>query len=203
MGAHAAIPPQWPAGVVRVAYTPHGVRLHYPALRGWRYALRLALIGVALFVPSLYAAIAFAPASKPDAAVMLTLALTAAIVYPVMLFGALFVLVALYAVANSLTVEVDANAICAVRRLFGCRIGTRLMPVTAIGALESKSAIAPRGLGGHTYYRLVALARAGQAHDSARAARMIVADGVPDETLLEALKALITRYAQLEREKAG
>jgi hypothetical protein len=198
MSQHAAIPPQWPADVVRVTYTAHGVLLHFPALRGWRGALKLALIGVALFVPSLYAAVAFAP-SEPDAATLLTLALTAAVVYPVLLFGAWFVLVALYAVANSLTVEVDANAICAVRRLLGFRLGKRCMPASAIGALEAKTAVAPRGLGGNTYYRLVARAAADQATGNPRAARMIIADGVPDETLLEALKALIARYAQLDQ----
>ena len=203
MSAQADLPPQWPAHVVRVTYTPSGVRLRFPALRGWRVALKLALIGVALFVPSLFATIAFTPSDQPDAAAILTLALTAAVVYPVLLFSALLVLVALYAAANSLTVEVDANTIRAVRRLFGCKLGTWIMPVTAIGALEPKSAIAPRGLGGHTYYRLVALARVDQAPDNARPARMIVADGVPDETLLAALKALITRYAQLDREQPG
>lgn len=199
MNQHAAIPPQWPADVVRVTYTARGARLHFPALRGWRPALRLALIGLALFAPSLYAAIAFAPSGEPDAATLLTLVLTAVVVYPVLLFGALFVLVALYAVANSLTVEVDADAIRAVRRLLGCRLSARIMPVTAIVALEAKTAVAPRGLGGNTYYRLVALTAADQATGNPRAARMIIADGVPDETLLEALKALITRYAQLDR----
>ena len=199
MSADAAIGPQWPAGVVRVTYTARGVQLHFPALRSWRVALKLALIGVALFVPSLYAAIAFTPAGKPDAAAMLTLALTAAVVYPVLLFGALFVLVALYAVANSLTVEVDADAIRAVRRVLGFRLSTRTMPVTSIGALEKKTAIAPRGLGGHAFYRLVALAAVDQTAGNPRAARVIIADGVPDETLIEALKALIARYAQLDR----
>jgi len=202
MNADAAIHPQWPADVVRVTYTAHGALLHFPVLRGWRGALRLALIGVALFVPSLYAAVAFAPGG-PDAATLLTLALTAAVVYPVLLFGALFELVALYAVANSLTVEVDADSICAVRRLLGLRLSKRCMAAAAIGALEAKTAVAPRGLGGNTYYRLVACEAADHVTGNLRAMRMIVADGVPDETLLEALKALIARYAQLDREEAG
>ena len=198
MSQHAAIPPQWPAHVVQVTYTPLGVRLHFPVLRGWRVALKLALFGLALFVPALFASIAFAPSGQPEAAAMLVLVLTAVVVYPVVLFGALFVLVALYAVANSLTVEVDANAIRAVRRVFGVRLGAQTLRVAAIVELKPETAVAPGGLGGKTFYRLAALT-AELAAGNRRAGRMIVADGVPDEPLIEALKALIARYAQLDR----
>lgn len=191
MSAPAAIGPQWPVDVVRVTYTPRGVRLHFPALRGWRRSLRLALIGVALFVPSCYAAMAFAPPAFPDAAAVLTLALTASVVFPVLLFGALFVLVALYAVANSLTVEVDTNGISTERRVLGFSIRTRTLPAAAIRALESKPVIAHRGLGGHTSFQLIAAATGPHAG-------LIVADGVPDETQANALKTLIARYVQLD-----
>lgn len=203
MSQHAAIPPPWPREIVRVAATPSGVTLYFPLLRGWRAALKLALIGLALCVPSLYAAIAFAPAGKPDLAAMLTFTLTAAVVYPVMLFGALFVLIALHAVASSLTVEVDANAICAVRRVLGFKLGVQTLPVKAIAALEPETAAAPRGLGGNTFYRLVALTATAPAAGNQRAARMVVADRIPDATLLQAIKELIAQHAQLDRGQAA
>jgi len=187
-----AIAPQWPADVVRVSYEAHGVRLHFPALRRWRYALRLALIGVVLFLPSLYAAFAFAPADGSGAGAMLALVLTAAVVYPVLAFGAWFVLVALYAAGNSLTVEVDANAVRAVRRWCGLGFHERAMASTSITDFKVERAAAARGLGGGSYYRLAA---AGAAADGAR---LIVADGVPDEPLIEAIRALIRRYAQID-----
>ena len=198
MSQHTAIPPPWPREIVRVAATPSGVTLYFPLLRGWRAALKLALIGLALCAPSLYAAIAFAPAGKPDLMAMLTFTLTAAVVYPVMLFGAWFVLVALHAAASSLTVEVDANAIRAVRRVLGFRLGVQTLPVKAIAALEPETAAAPRGLGGNTFYRLVALTAAAPAAGNQRTARMVVADRIPDETLLQTIKELIARHAQLD-----
>jgi hypothetical protein len=191
------IPPQWPADLVRVSYTARGVRLHFPASRRWRLALRLGGIGMVLFLPSLYAAIAFAPASKSDAGAMLALALTAAVVYPVLAFGALFVLVALHAAASTLTVDVDANSISAARHCFGLPCSGRTLPVAQIAELKAEPAVAPRGLGGRGYYRLVAVP--GQSSAGKKpAARLTVADGIPDETLLEALKALIARYARLD-----
>ena len=198
MNGAPAIAPQWPADVVRVSYQAHGVRLHFPALRRWRYALRLALIGVALFLPSLYAALAFAPADGSGAGAMLALVLTAAVVYPVLGFGAWFVLVALYAAGNSLTVEIDPAAIRAARRWCGLALRERVVDCAAIADLNVEQATAARGLGGGTYYRLAAVGAQSPA-GAPGVMHLIVADGVPDEPLIDAIKALIARCAQLGR----
>jgi hypothetical protein len=191
--------PNWPPEIVRVARTPDGVRLYFPPLRAWRFALRLALCGVALLVPALIAGVAFAPAGKHDTVAILTLVLTAAFVYPVMLFGAVFVLVALFAVSTSLTVEAAAHGIRTVRRIFGIKVRDRVLPRAAIGVLEQETATAPRGLGGNTYFRLVVLtlpawnaSGEGRRYDIRR---MVVADGIPDEALAQALAALISEHA--------
>ena len=172
--------------------------MFFPALRRWRYALRLALIGVALFLPSLYAAFAFAPADGAGAGAMLALVLTAAVVYPVLAFGAWFVLVALYAAGNSLTVEVDPAAIRATRRWCGLALRERVVDCAAISDLKVEQATASRGLGGGTYYRLAAVG-AGAAAGTPGAMHLIVADGVPDESLIKSIKTLIARCAQLGR----
>ena len=198
---------EWPREIVRVAAAPSGVTLYFPPLRAWRFALRLALFGVALLAPALLAGIAFAPAGKHDAAAILTLVLTAAFVYPLVLFGAVFVLVALFAVSTSLTVDAGAHGIRAVRRVCGIRIRDRALPRAAIAAIEQETATAPRGLGGNTFHRLVVLTLpTWNANNDVRGygvRRLVVADGVPDETLAQALEGLISEHAGLGPNPAG
>ncbi|TSA41520.1 MAG: hypothetical protein D4R58_01360 [Betaproteobacteria bacterium] len=192
---------QWPNEIVRVADTPSGIRLYFPPLRAWRFALRLALSGIALLVPALIASSAFAPTGKHDAAALLTQVLTAAFVYPLLLFGAAFVLVALFAVSTSLTVDAGAHGIRAVRRVCGIKVRDHALPRAAIAVLEQETATAPRGLGGAAFYRLVALTLpAWNASDDGRrynVRRMVIADGIPDEALVQALEALISGQLRL------
>ena len=193
--------PPWPNEIVRVTGTPSGISLYFPPLRAWRLALRLALSGIALLVPALIASIAFAPTGKHDAAAILTLVLTAAFVYPLLLFGAAFVLVALFAVSTSLTVDAGAHGIRAVRRVCGINVRDRALPRAAIAVLEQETATAPRGLGGAAFHRLVALTLpAWDASDDGRrynVRRMVVADGIPDEALAQALEALVSGHLRL------
>jgi hypothetical protein len=200
-------PHEWPREIVRVAVTPSGVTLYFPPLRAWRFALRLALFGIALLAPALLAGIAYAPAGRYDAAATLTLVLTAAFVYPLVLFGAVFILVALFAVSTSLTVDAGAHGIRAVRRVCGIKVRDRALPRAAIAVLEQETATAPRGMGGSTFYRLVALTlpawNASDAGKRYNVRRLVVADGIPEETLAQALEALISEHAQLNRKPAG
>ncbi|MBI1989006.1 MAG: hypothetical protein HYS65_04620 [Betaproteobacteria bacterium] len=193
--------PNWPQEIVRVTGTPSGIRLYFPPLRAWRFALRLALSGIALLVPALIASIAFAPAGKSDAAALLTLVLTSAFVYPLLLFGAAFVLVALFAVSTSLTVDAGVHGIRAVRRVFGIKVRDRGLPSAALAVLEQETATAPRGLGGASYYRLVALTRPSwnERADGGRynVRRMVIADGIPDEAVAQALEALVSGHLRL------
>ena len=193
--------PPWPNEVVRVAGTPSGIRLYFPPLRAWRFALRLALSGIALLVPALIASVAFAPTGKHDAAELLTLVLTAAFVYPLLLFGAAFVLVALFAVSTTLTVDAGAHGIRAARRVCGIKVRDRALPSAAIAVLERETASAPRGLGGASFYRLVALTLPAwsASGDGRRSSvrRLVVADGIPDEALAQALETLISERIAL------
>jgi hypothetical protein len=182
---------QWPVELVRVTDTPGRLLLHFPVLRGWHSALRLAGVGATMLLLALYAAIAYSPAAKPDAATLLTLALTAAVVYPVIAFGVVFVLVAVFAVAKSLTVEVDATSIRCVRRVMGFPYRDRSLPAADVTALEAEISVTPRGLGGGTRYGLVAVAAGGR--------RLIVAEGIPDETMCGSLKRLIAEHAHIIR----
>lgn len=198
MNDAAGSSPSWPREIVRVAATPAGVRLYFPPLRAWRFALRLALAGIALFVPALIASLAFAPTGKYDAAAVLTLVLTAAFVYPLLLFGAAFVVVALFAVSTSLTVDAGVNGIRAVRRVCGIKVRDHALPRAAIAVIEQETATAPRGLGGASDYRLVALTLpAWNASNDGRrynVRRVVVADGIPEEAQAQALEALISGH---------
>jgi hypothetical protein len=106
----------------------------------------------------------------------------------VILFGILFLLVALRAVASSLTVEIDATSIRCARRILGVRHSARVLATAAVTALEQEARVAPRALGGEVSYRLAAIPAAG-------GDRLVVAEGLPDETLCRALKTLIERHA--------
>lgn len=196
MNASAGPSQPLPREIVRVADTPAGVRLYFPPLRAWRFALRLALAGIALLVPALIASFAFAPTGKHDAAAILTLVLTAAFVYPLLLFGAAFVLVALIAVSTTLTVDAGANGIRAVRRVCGFKVRDRALPRAAIAVIEQETASAPRGLGGASYYRLVALTLPvwNDIADGRRynVRRVVVADGIPEEAQAQELEALLS-----------
>ena len=182
---------QWPPDVVRVSETPAGLRLQYPVLREWRPALRLACGCGAMFVLALYAALAYSPEAAPGGAAALTLVLTAVVVYPVILFGALFVLLALFTVATSLTVEVDAACITSVRRLFGVAYSRRSLPTAAIVAFEPEAVRLARGLGGAVHYRLMAT--------PAGAPKLAVGDRIPDESLCRRVQGLIETHAYKAR----
>ncbi len=179
----------WPADVVRVSHTPAGLVLHYPVLREWRTALRLACAGAAMLLLALYAAVAYSPSTGPGGAALLTLALTAVVVYPVLLFGAVFVLIALYSVATSLTVEIDAGSIATVRRLFGVKYSRRSLSTRAVVALEPEAIRAPRGLGGGVHYRLSVTQAGG--------GKLAVGERIPDEALCRCLRDLIASHAHI------
>ncbi len=189
---HREPEPQWPREIIRVHRTPARLSLHFPALRGWRAARRLALTGAALLAASLYAAVAYMPGGQADAGVLLTLALTAAVVYPVMLLGAVFVLIAFYAAASSFTVEVDANTLRRADRVLGCKVSHRSIPSASITTFKVEAAAAARGLGGSTTYRVAALTRAGES-------ALVIAEGLPDEQLCGELRNLIEYYARQGR----
>ena len=197
----------WPPEVVRVNRTPAGATLYFPPLRAWRFALRLGLFGIAMLVPAVIASIVFTPAGKSEAAAMLTFVLTAAFVYPLVLFGAVFLMVALFAVSTSLTVEANSQGIRAARRVFGVKISDRSLRRSAIAVLEQETANAPRGLGGNAFFRLVVLAAlpphtAGNDNKRYGLRRIVVADGIPDEALAKSIEKLIGDSAQLNSDTA-
>lgn len=178
--------------MVRVSYTALGVALHFPASRGRRVSARLAVFGLLLLLPSLYAAFAYAPGTNANAAALLALALSAAVVYPVLLFGIVFLLAAFYVAAASLSVNISPTEIRAIRRLLGIRYSEQGLPTKSVARFASRPYSMPAGLGGGTSYRISAV-------DGAGTELMTLADRVPDEILCNELIAMIERYASPSR----
>jgi hypothetical protein len=173
---------------VRVRYTSDGIALRFPPLRGWRAAGRLAGVGLALALPALYAAFAYAPRHHADAGGLLALALTASVVYPVLFFGIVFLLGGIYAAGSSLAVTVNPVTIRSERRVLGWKYGGRAIPTASMASLQTRPVPVARGLGGGTSYKIAVIDRAG-------AECLTVADRIPEERLADELKRLIERYA--------
>jgi hypothetical protein len=194
-------PHDWPARIVSAAATAHGVTLYFPPLRAWSLALRLGVFGAAMLVPAWLAAQAFAPGASSHAGAMLSFVLTAAFVYPLVVFGAVFLLVALVTVSTSLTVSAEPDGLRAVRRLLTIKVSDRTMPSGAGAVLEREPHNVPRLFGGSVYFRIVALgpvALTGK-HGRYSVTRLVVADGIPDEALAQSIAALLARCSRIRR----
>ena len=199
---HRRTPADWPASTVTLTRLSEGVQLYFPPLRAWRLARAFALIGAAMLLPALLAATAFAPAGRGDARALLGFVLTATFVYPLIVFGAVFALVALYTISTSLTVTASATGVRAVRRLFNMNLSDRSLSRDAAVVLEQETQNMPRLLGGGPYFRVVALAATAQSGRHA-AKRLVLADGIADEALADSIAALLADSAGIARRARG
>ena len=195
MGTSAAA--ALPAHVVRIAPTAYGIELYFPPLRTPAVAGATAAFGVLCIVPSLIATAAFIPADRSDASGILSFVLLVAFSLSFLAFGAVFVAMAAYILANSLTVKVSASAISTTRRVLSFGLSHRELKRAEIAAIEpeisakyqSLFAVEPR-------YRLVARA---YTRGSGRATpRLIVAEGLVGERAMEQVRSLIAANAGLQ-----
>jgi hypothetical protein len=147
-------------------------------------ALPLAIFGViATLLPGV--AIAALLPSLAGATGMVSAVLVASFVVPFALCGAAFVLLALYMLCNALLVRVDRHAIDTARVLFGIIVRRRRMMRGDIAAIESEIASRYQSLfSSDPVYQLVA-------RDRRRSRRVVVAETLKGESLMEELKALI------------
>ena len=168
---------------VRITRTVNSVELYFPPMRMPEVALPLAIFGVIATVLPAVAIAALIP-SLADATGMVSAVLVASFVLPFALFGAAFVLLALYMLCNALVVRVDLHAIDTARVLFGLVIRRRRMMREDIVAIESEIASRYQSLfSSDPVYQLIAR--------DARRRRVVVAETLKGEALMEELKALI------------
>jgi hypothetical protein len=168
---------------VRTTRTVNSVELYFPPMRMPEVALPLAIFGVIATVLPGVAIAALIP-TLADATGMVSAVLVASFVLPFALFGAAFVLLALYMLCNALVVRVDLHAIDTARILFGLVVRRRRMMREDIVAIESEIASRYQSLfSSDPVYQLIAR--------DARRRRVVVAETLKGEALMEELKALI------------
>ena len=175
----------FPAGTVRVSRTPDGIALYFPPLRMPEVALPLAAFGaIASALPGFTAA-ALLPAAAADTIGLLSAVLIAAFIVPFALFGVVFVVLAAYMVCNALCVRVRPSGIDTTRTICGLPVRRRHIARSELSALEPEITARHQSLfSAEPVYQLVA-------RDAAREKRVIVAETLKGEALMERVKALI------------
>jgi hypothetical protein len=203
--------PPLPGDVVRLTRFPQGIELYFPPLRTPGAALALALFGVACFIPGFFAAIAVTPLAESGPAGVLAIWLMSIFILPFIAFGVLFLALAVYQVANSLAVRVTEAEIRSLRRVFGIALRERRIANADIAALDAVTILRHRrpreeasyyslvvrasGLGGLTMREARRAGRLAQFRDR----NITVAESLPGEELMEAVKAEIVKVGRLER----
>ena len=169
---------------VRVTRHDDGVELYFPPLRSIEAALPLAAFGaIAAAIPAVAIA-ALLPSLLANAGTLLGAVLIASFVLPFFAFGAVFVALALYMVANALHVRITASAIDTARILFGVVVRRHHVVRGELTALEPQIASRYQGLfGGPPSYHLVARTSGGR--------RIVVAETLRGEAAMERVKALV------------
>jgi hypothetical protein len=172
------------ANTVRITSTPEGIELYFPPLRMPEVALPLALFGFIATVLPAVAIAALLPALAGTTG-MVSAVLMAAFVVPFGIFGAAFVLTAVYMLCNALLVRVDREAINTARLLFGTVVRRYRIARSDIASVEPEIASRYQSLfSSSPVYQLVA-------RDAARGMRIVVAETLRGDALMEQVKTLI------------
>ncbi len=165
--------------------TASGITLEFPVLRVPGVALGLG--GFALLcglMPAL--GLSALPLESANAAALLSLALIGGVAAPFILASLVFALLALYLIANSLRVEIDAQGVRSERRVFG-RV-TKLCAIARADIVEIEPRIGARYqnvFSSAPRYALVAK------HCSAGGKDVVVAEDVLGQALMIELRSLI------------
>ena len=179
-------------GAVVITPGKTGIELYFPVSRALASAFMLALFGAACGMIAAAAIAGLLRTGTSAGESMLALAFAGVFALPLALLGVLFVAVALWTAANSLTVEVDDAGLRTVRRWFGIAVAQRALKRADIAAIESRLAAKYIGVFGSTrYYRL--FARTGAAYPHA----MIIADSLRGTDMTAHVRDLIIEHLAL------
>lgn len=97
----------------------HGITLEFPVLRARGAALGLGAFALLCGLMPALGLSALLPLENANAAALLSLALIGGFAAPFILASLVFLMLAIYLLANSLRVEINAEGIRSVRRVFG------------------------------------------------------------------------------------
>ncbi len=175
-----------PGAMVRITPTREGLELHFPPLRNWGAAAGFGVFGALSVALPVAAGAGLGIMEGPDAFGWLAIVLVGGFALPLLAFGVVFLALAVYLLANSLTVTVASDRIQAVRRVFGVTLYRRALgradieAVVALSAtrLQSSFSAEPR-------YQLVARSRTpNQAH-------LVIAESLRGRAAMQQLAARI------------
>lgn len=177
---------------MRVTRTPHGIALYFPPLRAGHGPLALALFGALCIILPMLALPALVPPGG-DAHGLLGIALIGTFIVPFPAFGAAFMALAAYALANSLGVEAGLEGISTVRRVFGIALCRRTIARSDIAAIDLREAPRYRNvLSAGTRFDLVVRSA------DQRKREMVVAEDLESEAAAAQARALIAQHAGLQ-----
>lgn len=165
--------------------------LNFPPLRDIGVALPLAAFGlIACALSAIGAGVMLAGAMSGTGG-LLGAMLMIGFVAPLAVFGALFVVLALYMVCNGLAVSVGDEGIETRRTLFGLTVARKRISKKELAAIEPEIASRYQSLfEAEPIYLLVA-------RDAARRRRVVVAESLRGEARMTETRRLIERAAGL------
>src|SRR4030095_4587097 len=171
----------------------------------------LALFGLSCLIPGLVAAIIIVPLAESGPAGMLSVVLMSVFILPFIVFGLVFIGLAVFQLVNSLTVRVTESEICIERRVLGMMLRGRRVASASIVAIEPVAAarywwsqreqrrcsFVPRRRG-----VLLPLARDPRGVNEPaphRDRKITIAENLRGETLMDEVRSAIVKSARLER----
>ncbi len=176
-------------GAILVTVRGAGLELYFPPLRAAASALMLALFGGACVVLGAAATAGLLQSGDSQTASMLALAFAGVFALPLAGVGLMFIAIALWTAANSLTVEVSNEGLRTARRWCGYTIARREVRGQDIGAIDSCLAAKYVGVFSPTrYYRLLARSRGGA---------LLIADSLKGAAMTEEVKRMIVDHLGL------
>lgn len=177
---------------MQVNQTPHGLVLYFPPLRAGYGPLALAAFGALCIALPMLSLPALVPVGG-DAHGLLGIALIGTFIVPFPAFGAAFMALAAYALANSLHVQAGPEGIRTVRCVFGIALYRHAVAHADIVAVELRETPRYRNvLGAATRFDLV-VRGAGQ-----RKREVVVAEDLDSEAAAVQARALIAQHAGLQ-----
>lgn len=172
---------------MQVSATGDGVELYFPPFRGLATAFALGVFGVIAAALGTIGAIALMPSALAHTGGLMSAVLLATFVLPFAAFGIIFVLIAVYMAFNALHVTVSRDRILAERSLLAITFQRRTITAAEIASIEPQIATRDQNpLNSQPIYRLVAI-------DKSRLRRVIVAESLTGEELMNRVKAIIER----------
>ena len=173
--------------IVRVTPAHDGLELYFPPLRDRGAAAGFGVFGILCIALPVAAAAGLLAMEGTGAFGKLAMVLVGGFALPLFVFGVVFIALAVYLLANSLTVTLRSDRIVAARRLFGATLYRRALLYADIAAVEPlRAARFQSRFSNEPRYQLVARSR------TPGVAQLVIAESLPGRAAVAWLAARIT-----------